>query len=130
MTEIMLMAYDLLDDFIELEEYKRLKQLSKIVESKYINEINDFKKSREIYDDIMQYGGIYHPDFKDAARKLSVSKAILYQKNEVQDLLMLEQKVQNILNQLIDDIKDTVSPYLRTPNELGMTRKGGSHGCK
>ena len=27
MTEIMLMAYDLLDDFIEFEEYKRLKQL-------------------------------------------------------------------------------------------------------
>lgn len=126
MTEIILQTYQVLDEIKNDPKYIELKRLDKLIVDNYRIEIIDFQSAKISYDQIMQEGGAYHPDFKEAANKLSETKKALYSKEEMKRYLDLEKKLQDELNDFLIKITSSISKYIKTPNKLGIVSKGGS----
>lgn len=126
MTDIILQTYQVLDEIKNDPNYIELKRLDKLIVENYGKEIFDFQSTKISYDQIMQEGGTYHPDFKEVANKLSEAKKALYSKEEMKMYLDLEKKIQDELNDFIIQITSSISKYIKTPNKLGIVSKGGS----
>lgn len=61
-------------------------------------------------------------------KKLSEIKRTLYEKDIVQNYIELEQKLQESLNLLLNQIAKTISLHITTPNQYGIIKKkGNSH---
>ncbi|MDO9630050.1 MAG: YlbF family regulator [Acholeplasmataceae bacterium] len=126
MTEIMMQAYQVLDEIKEDSKYKEIKYLDKKMLELYPNEISDFQNAKLKYDSVMSEGGSYHPDFKEAVQKFSESKAVLYSKPEVKRYFEVEKEFQDELNDFLFQMTQSVSSHIQTPNKLGIVKKGGS----
>lgn len=126
MTDIIMQAYNVLDAFKQDPHYMTMKTLDKEIEIKYQKEIERFKQAKLAYDDIMATGGTYHPDYKEAAKKLSLTKTDLYQKPAVVRYVEAERKFQEIINTFLNEMTHAVSSHIKTPNKLGIVQKGGS----
>lgn len=126
MTEIIMQAYEVLEEFIHDPVYVKIKSYNELINKKYATEIAQFQKEKEKYDTIMNEGGTYHPDFKDASKKLSEAKAHLYQMPEVQMYFDLEKQFQDELNQFLGELTQAISPHIQVPNKVGIVTKGGS----
>src|SRR5690554_2011454 len=122
MTKIISLTYDLLEELKEEENFKLLKQLNQEIEFKYISLINDYQLAKNNYDNIMDEGGIYHPDFKEIAQKYSLIKTELFSKEEVRTILKLEKEIELKMNSIITKISNTISDKFNTPNEIGLLR--------
>ena len=125
MTDIILQAYRVVDELIQDPDIKMLKQLNQQIEHQYKHEIALFNEAKAVYNDVMNTGGHYHPDFKAASKKLAETKSTLYQKAEVAQYLALEKKVEMKLNELLKDMTDRISSFIPTPDALGIVKKGG-----
>ncbi len=126
MTDIILQAYNVLDEIVKDPDVIALKKLNKEIDEKFSNEIKAFSEAKNVYDDVMSTGGHYHPDFKKVTLKLSEAKSTLYQKPEVSDYLKLEKKVETKLNDLLREMTNRISSHIPTPNAIGIVKKGGS----
>ncbi len=126
MTDIIMQAYQVLDEIKEDNQYKEIKDLDKKMLELYSNEIQSFQDAKTKYDQIMSEGGSYHPDFKEVIQKFSESKAILYSKPEVKRYFEVEKAFQDELNTFLFEMTQTVSSHIQTPNKLGIVKKGGS----
>lgn len=126
MTEIIMQAYNVLDEIINDPIYQSIKSFDKLIVSKYENEINKFQESKKAYDQVMSEGGTYHPDFKKTVKIFSEAKSNLYQKPEVIEYFELERQFQDQLNAFITELSHSVSNHITTPNKLGIVTKGGS----
>lgn len=126
MTDIILQAYNVMDEIVKDHDVITLKKLNKIIDLKYADDIKAFSHAKDVYADIMTTGGHYHPDFKDATIKLSQTKTTLYQKEEVKAYLTLEKKVETKLNNLLKEMTDRISSHIPIPNAIGIVKKGGS----
>lgn len=126
MTEIILQAYNVLDELKQDSMFIEMKTLDAYIINTYQEEIKVFQKAKQVYDDVMATGGTYHPDFKKAVKDFSEAKAILYAKPEVSRYFQLEKAFQNVINGYLKTMTDTVSTHIKTPNKLGIVQKGGS----
>ncbi len=126
MTEIIMQAYEVLDEFLKNPTYVQIKSYNAIINQKYKSEIQAFQTAKEAYDVIMNEGGSYHPDFKMASKRLSEAKAYLYAMPEVQAYFDLEKQFQDELNQFLGDLSASISPHIKAPNKIGIVTKGGS----
>ena len=126
MTEIIMQAYQVLDEIKSDETYLKIKSFNRLVSELYQKETEAFQKARLHYDQVMAEGGTYHPDFKDTIKKLSETKSILYSKEEVKTYFELEKKFETELNDFLHDLTQAVSSHIKTPDKLGIIKKGGS----
>ena len=126
MTDIIMQAYKVLEEIKKDPTYQSIKDFDRIVAQLYQEETTAFQKARAVYDQIMSEGGTYHPDFKDAVRSLSETKAILYGKDEVKTYFELEKKFETELNEFLYEMTQAVSSHVKTPDKLGIIKKGGS----
>lgn len=126
MTDIILQAYNVVDEIVKDPDVITLKTLNKAIDAKFPNEIAAFTKAKKAYSDVMSTGGNYHPDFKKVTLELSETKSELYQKPEVSEYLKLEKKVETKLNDLLKEMTQCISSHIPTPNALGIVKKGGS----
>ena len=126
MTEIIIQAYNVLDELRKNEMYQSLKELDKQIGLLYPKEIDAFQKAKVAYDEILATGGSYHPDYKATVKSLSETKTMLYEKPEVKKYFQLEKEVQEEINQFLNDLAHSVSPHVKAPNKLGIVQKGGS----
>lgn len=105
------MIEDLIDNYIKelnnLEEFKRLKELKIIIDEKYKKEIFNFKMNEDKYLEALKYPNQY--DIESLRIKLSNSKTILYNKDEVKEYLQLERIIQNKLENDFNIIKSSIS---------------------
>jgi len=126
MTDIIMQAYQVLDEIKKDKTYQSIKNFDRLVTQLYQEEALSFQKARARYDEVMREGGTYHPDFKDAVRILSEAKTILYSKEEVKTYFDLEKKFETELNDFLFELTQAVSSHIKTPDKLGIIKKGGS----
>ena len=108
--------YELIDDYfnnlIELPEFKRLLELKDIIRKKYSLLIVGFKTNEANYNDAKRYKD-YMNDFNELKNKLIDSKRKLYEKEEVKEYFELEKKIQNIINNDLDELKSSISSQFK-----------------
>ncbi len=126
MTDIILKAYDVLDEFIKDDKFPEIKQIHQKIDDLYKNEIENFELAKTAYQKVMDEGGTYHPDYKDAVKKLSETKKHLYEQPEVKRYLELELELETELNEFLNELSKVVSDHVPAPNKFGMIKKGGS----
>ena len=126
MTEIIMQAYNVLDELKTDPLFIQMKELDQKIASLYQKEIQSFTKAKEVYEDVMTTGGSYHPDYKDAIRKLAETKSELYGKPEVMQYVQTEKAFQDMINEFLQQMTSMVSTHIKTPNKLGIVQKGGS----
>jgi cell fate (sporulation/competence/biofilm development) regulator YlbF (YheA/YmcA/DUF963 family) len=119
-------AYNVLDELRKDEKYLTLLTLDQRIGTLYPQEISAFQKAKVTYEEILNTGGAYHPDYKDAIKLLSQTKTILYEKPEVKRYFDLEREVQDELNDFLNELAHSVSTHVKAPNKLGIVQKGGS----
>lgn len=126
MTEIVMQAYEVADEIIRDERFQRIAKLNKLIDQLYPNEIKAFEEAKILYDDVMQTGGKYHPDFKKTTLLLSETKAKLYNQKEVIEYRQLEREFEQDINAFIFEFTSKVSDHIPSPNAFGLVKKGGS----
>lgn len=126
MTEIVMQAYEVADEIIKDERFQRIAKLNKLIDQLYPNEIKAFEEAKILYDDVMQTGGKYHPDFKKTTLLLSETKAKLYNQKEVIEYRQLEREFEQDINAFIFEFTSKVSDHIPSPNAFGLVKKGGS----
>jgi cell fate (sporulation/competence/biofilm development) regulator YlbF (YheA/YmcA/DUF963 family) len=102
---------------VNTEEFKRLKELKKIIDEKYAKEIVSFKRSEANYLEASEHKEFY-PNFDEIVRKLSEAKSILYNKEEVKEYLLLERTIQEMLTNDFNELKQSISSKLGTNKSL------------
>lgn len=126
MTDIIIQAYQVLDELKQDPNYLLMKSLDQKIAVLYPHEIEAFQKAKQTYEDIMETGANYHPDYKEAIKRLSDTKSELYQKEEVMGYFQAEKAFQDSVNVFLQEMTQTVSSHIKTPNKLGIVQKGGS----
>jgi len=126
MTDIIMQAYQVLDEIKEDPKYIEIKYLDQKMLELYAKEIEVFQDAKVKYDQVMSEGGSYHPDFKETIQKFSESKTALYSQTEVKRYFEVEKEFQDELNAFLFEMTQAVSSHIQTPNKLGIVKKGGS----
>ncbi|MCF7930415.1 MAG: YlbF family regulator [Acholeplasmataceae bacterium] len=126
MTDIIMQAYQVLDEIKNDPMYQAIKSFDQMIIRLYQDEITKFQEAKKAYDQIMNEGGTYHPDYKETIKLFSQAKSELYQKPEVVTYFELERQFQDELNAFLTDLSRSVSNHITTPNKLGIVTKGGS----
>jgi len=125
MTDIIMQAYEVLDEIKKDTRYQEIKHMDTYIIKHFNQEIEHFQKAKTHYDSIVKEGGHYHPDFKEAVKAYSEAKKTLYEKEEVKRYFELEKLIQDDINEFIQKLAQSVSPHIKTPNKLGIVSKGG-----
>jgi len=117
-------VYALVDEIKSKTEYVRLIELKKIIDTdKYINElITKFNIINKKYVEVSKYG-THHPDLSDIKKNLTNAKVELFNNETVREYKLLEKDMQNLLNNISRQIANTVSPKIKSPNEIGLISK-------
>lgn len=127
MTDIIMQAYQALDEIKEKHQITKLRTLKLKIDKKYEKEIEDFNQSKNRYEEIMEQGGMYHKSYSNRAKALSLSKEILYSKEEVKEYMQIEKDIQKDINDLLNRIASAISSEVQTPNAFGIIKKKGNH---
>lgn len=129
MTNIILTAYDVVDEIRDSENYVELDNLNKYIKKNLKSIYQKYIDLKVKFDDILSKGGKYHPDFKEVSQQLLIEKNNFYNNEYVKRHMVLQRKLQKELNILSNQIGSSISNNLSTPNEFGfVVSKKGS--CK
>lgn len=126
MTDIIMKAYDVLDEILRDPSLPEIKRLNISIDHLYKNEIKAFNDAKIKYQQVLNEGGTYHPDYKQSIKELSETKKALYEAKDVKKYLELELAFEAKLNEFLNKVSKTVSNHVPTPNKFGMIKKGGS----
>ena len=95
------------DELIKIDEFKELLDLKKIIMDKYKNLIISFRTKEAIYLDMKRFES--NPEFKKVKEDFILAKKNLYSKEEVKRYFYLENKIQEIIDLDINEIKKVIS---------------------
>ncbi|MCD4827391.1 MAG: YlbF family regulator [Acholeplasmataceae bacterium] len=126
MTDIIMKAYDVLDEILKDPSLPEIKKLNQSIDHNYKLEIKAFNDAKIKYEQVLNEGGTYHPDYKQSIKTLSETKKALYELKDVKKYLELELSFESSLNEFLNTISKTISEHVPTPNKFGMIKKGGS----
>jgi len=117
-------VYALVDEIKSKTEYVRLLELKKIIDTDkdIIELIKDFSKLNEKYEEVSKYGD-HHPDLSDVKNNLANAKVELFNNDTVREYKKLEKEMQNLLDNISRKIALSVSPKIKSPNEIGLISK-------
>ncbi|MFU8793000.1 MAG: YlbF family regulator [Acholeplasmataceae bacterium] len=128
MTELIIKAHDVLEEFKSDPDYQKLKEMKKKVETHYKNDIVAFNEAKAKFDQVLSEGGTHHPDYKSTIKALSEAKSTLYSHQDLKDYVSIEKTFETKLNTFISTLSKHISDHIQTPNELGLFKKEGG-GC-
>ena len=103
----MSLAQNYFNELKDTNDFKRLLELKKIIDDKYMKEINNFKRCEELY--FESKSNKYYPDKDGIRNKYLEAKTILYNKTEVKEYLDIQAKLDDILKKDFEDIKKSIS---------------------
>jgi len=126
MNDIMMQAYHVLDEIRAHQTYQEIKRLDLLMLELYKKEIQAFQRAKIKYDQMMAEGGTYHPDFKETVKLFAEAKSELYGKPEVKRYFELEKAFQDDINEFLARVSQAVSNHIKTPDKMGIIKKGGS----
>lgn len=125
--QIILKAYEVADEIKQSDTFKKLIELKVYMDQNYKTEIDAYQKANNLFSEIQELGGQYHPDFKTAVIALSTAKKILFEKKEVKLYFEKEKEIQKMLDDLSRDLAAKVSIHVKAPNELGFLKESSCH---
>lgn len=117
-------VYALVDEIKNKTEYVRLLELKKIIaeDAKIIDLITIFNKTNKEFDEAAKYG-THHPDLLKIKTNLTNAKVALYTNEIVSEYKKLEKEIQSLLDLVSRKIANSVSPKIKSPNEIGLISK-------
>ncbi|MBD5391121.1 hypothetical protein HDR67_03865 [bacterium] len=93
---------------IETKEFQRLLEVKELIKKTLGHKIIAFKTAEAKYVEAKNYGK-YHPDLKKYQDDFVAAKTSLYSEDLVKEYKQLETKIQNQLNQDMNELKKCVS---------------------
>lgn len=112
--------YELAIEYVEKlknkEEFKRLIELKKIIDSKYSKLIISLKNKEAKYHEALEYPNYY--DLSTIQSEFSIAKAELYSKPEVKEYFKLEGIINDLLSDDINDLKASISNKFLIDNRI------------
>lgn len=99
-----------IEELINNPDFIKLKELKKLIDSKYKNEIIAFKTAESLYIEATKYGK-NHPNLHEYQINFMKAKSKLYSLNEVKEYLALERKIGNDINDDIKKLKDSIKKF-------------------
>lgn len=108
MKNIYDLAEEYAEDIIASKDFQRLLELKEEIKKNLSKKIISFKTAEAKYMEAKSYGN-YHPNLKEYQEAFVSAKASLYSEALVKEYKELEQKLQERLNQDINDLKQSVS---------------------
>ncbi|MDY0277501.1 MAG: YlbF family regulator [Acholeplasma sp.] len=127
MTEILMLAYDYLDQLKASDEYHEYLILSKVIDDKYHDEVLKVNEIKEMFDEVSEYGK-YHPEYKNISEKFSNAKKELFSYQDIKRYLELNRMLEERINDLLREVSFNISENIPVFNKFGfITSKGG--GC-
>ena len=93
------LAYKVLDEIKNLEEYKYLARFNDSISGELEILVEEFKSAKKKYDDIIVFGD-YYPGIKEIRRNLSLKKEALYK----HPLVIKYKENEAYINRLLDDL--------------------------
>lgn len=104
--------YDLADDYasdvINSPDFQRLLAVKEEIKKTLSGKIMAFKTAEAKYLEAKEYGK-YHPNLEEYKNKFIETKTKLFNESLVKEYKELESKIQDKLNQDINDLKKSVS---------------------
>ncbi|VEU81222.1 YlbF family regulator [Haploplasma axanthum] len=126
MTDLLLLAYDYVDEFKNKDYYQEYISLSKMIDDKYYDDLIKVNKIKEEYDAVLEYGR-YHPDFKDVTKKYSEAKKKLFEIDDIKRYFELDRIIEEEINEFLNKVTSSISENIPVFNKFGfITKKGGS----
>ena len=108
------LALDYFNELKETEDFKRIIELKKKIDEKYKEEIYNFKRMEELYNESKD--NKYYPDKDNIKKKFIEAKAILYSKEEVKEYFIIQNRLDDILKKDFDEIRKNISKELLNNN--------------
>lgn len=104
--------YDLAEEYaikiIQSSDFQRLLELKEKIKTDLSGKIIAFKTAEAKYLEAKEYGK-YHPNLEEYKEKFISSKTKLFQEELVKEYKELENKIQEKLNQDLNDLKQSIS---------------------
>ena len=104
--------YDLADDYandvINSPDFQRLLEIKEEIKKNLSGKIMAFKTAEAKYLEAKEYGK-YHPNLEEYKNRFVETKTKLFNESLVKEYKELESKIQDKLNQDINDLKKSVS---------------------
>ncbi len=110
-TEIINKTYDLVDEIKVSETFTELLKLNEIIETKYEALLKEYHKRFKVFEDAFNIGP-YYPNYKEILKSYQEIKMELYLKEEVKKYFSLEEKLNNYLENLMEEIANYISPFI------------------
>lgn len=101
------LAIEYVNNLSSTNEFKRLIELKKIIDSKYSSLIVRLKNMEARYIEARQYPSQY--DVISIQKEFSEAKSELYSKEEVKEYFKLERQLDEFLTNDLNDLKDSIS---------------------
>ncbi len=95
------------DELIKIDEFQELLKLKDIIMDKYKNLIIGFRTKESIYLDMKRFEGT--EEFNKVKKDFMLAKKSLYEKEEIKRYFYLENKIQEIIDNDINEIKSVIS---------------------
>ena len=95
------------DELIKIDEFQELLKLKEIIMDKYKNLIIGFRTKESIYLDMKRFEGT--EEFNKVKQDFILAKKSLYEKEEIKRYFYLENKIQEIIDNDINEIKSVIS---------------------
>ena len=106
-----------LDNIFNDEKFIKLKELKELIDSKYKKEILKFKLSEAKYLEAKEYE-MYYPNFEEIKNNFIEAKKDLYSKEEVKLYFSLERKIQEMLDNDLNELKESISNKFSLTNRI------------
>ena len=107
LSDLSMCSYDILEELKHTDIFQKL--LASLGSLEHIEmETNQFKQAKKQY----------HPqniEMKDLRKNLTEAKTTLYQTDAYKHHLEAEKAFQRLLNDMINRVGETISPYIKTP---------------
>lgn len=110
--DIYTLAEQYAEQLIDSPDFKRLLELKELIKKELTNKIVAFKTAEANYLEAKSYGN-YHPDLLKYQKKFTIAKTNLYSEAYVKEYILLERKIQRILNEDFNNLKRCVSNKFR-----------------
>ncbi|MDE7385330.1 MAG: YlbF family regulator [Anaeroplasmataceae bacterium] len=108
MKDIYDLAEDYADKVINSPDFQRLLEVKEEIKRTLSGKIMAFKTAEAKYLEAKEYGK-YHPDLEEYKKRFLETKTKLFSESLVKEYKELETKLQEKLNQDINDLKKSVS---------------------
>jgi cell fate (sporulation/competence/biofilm development) regulator YlbF (YheA/YmcA/DUF963 family) len=121
-----LATYDLVDELKDSETVSSLRRLHKDIEDDktIASLVEAFQRTKDAYEDAKQYGD-YHPDLATRRSAFQAAKTALFEHPTVAAYKQLEQTFQRQLDDISRRLAHSISPKIKTPNDLGILPRHG-----